>query len=149
VVVLAVLVMLKSSLRVVRKLVEITSVLGDPRVAVRVLALTLAAWLVEIAIVYAALFALGLPIPSVELPILVLVAVNIAALVPGLPANIGAFEMGCALALGTFGIANDGAIAFGIIYHALHTIPVTLVGLPGFFAATRKQPVDAPEPRGV
>jgi uncharacterized membrane protein YbhN (UPF0104 family) len=134
--------------RIVRRVAEIASALREPGVALRVLGLTLAAWVVEVGIVYAALSAVHLPVTSIYMPILVLVAVNVAALVPGLPANMGAFEIACVLSLGTFGVERDAAVGFGLLYHAMHTIPVTLVGLPGFIAATRRRPVELAEPAG-
>jgi uncharacterized membrane protein YbhN (UPF0104 family) len=127
----------RRKLRLVRRLAGIVAWLRDPWLAGRLLVLTLAAWAVEVAIVMTTLWALHLDVPFVVGPTLVLLAVNLAALVPGLPANVGPFEMACVLALGTFGIDSDTALGFGIVYHALHTIPVTLFGIPGFFRATR------------
>jgi uncharacterized membrane protein YbhN (UPF0104 family) len=128
---------LRGRLRLVRRLSEILALLRDPSLAGRLLALTMAAWAIEVAIVLTTLWALHIDVPPVVGPTVVLLAVNLAALIPGPPANLGPFEAACALALGSFGIDRDSALGFGIVYHALHTIPVTLVGIPGLFRATR------------
>lgn len=114
--------------RVFRRVAEVAAVLRDPRLTGRVVALTLAAWLVEYGMVVASLAAVGLDIDPL-VPAVVLLAVNLAALIPGLPANIGPFEMACVLALGATGVGRDHALGFAILYHALHTLPVTLAGL--------------------
>src|SRR5207248_276340 len=49
-----------------------------------------------------------------------------------------------ALVLGTFGVDADPALGFGLLYHALHTIPVTLIGIPGFFRAARLPTLELP-----
>jgi uncharacterized membrane protein YbhN (UPF0104 family) len=133
----------RHKLRLLRRLSEILAILRDPMLAARLLVLTMAAWAVEVAIVMTTLWALHIDVPMVVGPTLVLLVVNLAALVPGLPGNFGPFETACVLALGSFGIDRDTALGFGIVYHALHTIPVTLVGIPGFFRATRLPQVEA------
>jgi uncharacterized membrane protein YbhN (UPF0104 family) len=140
---LVVTIVWREKLRLVRRLSEILALLRDPWLAGRLLVLTMAAWAVEVVIVMTTLWALHIEVPFVVGPTLVLLAVNLAALVPGLPANVGPFEGACVLVLGTFGIDRDTALGFGIVYHALHTIPVTLVGIPGFFRATRLPEVRA------
>jgi len=111
-----------------RQLKDTLAPLRDLAFAARLLALTAAAWAIEIGIVASALAALHLPTDLTH-SIVVLVAVNVASLVPGLPANLGAFEMAAVLALDVLGISRDAALGFAILYHASHTIPVTLVGL--------------------
>lgn len=140
----------RRKLRVMRRLGDAVAPLRDPALAVRLLALTVAAWVVEVAIVMSCLWALHVDLPSVVGPTLVLLAVNLAALVPGLPANVGPFEMACVLALGTFGVGETTALGFGIVYHALHTIPVTLIGIPGLHGAgSRLAPVKVPGEQAV
>jgi uncharacterized membrane protein YbhN (UPF0104 family) len=127
----------RHKLRVVERLADVLAMLRDPALAAKLLALSLATWVVEVAIVLCTLWALHVQVPELVGPTLLLLAVNLAALVPGLPANVGPFEAACVLALGSFGIDQDRALGFALIYHALHTIPVTLVGLPLLHRATR------------
>lgn len=127
--VLVVLVALSSrEIRALRQLKQTLLPLRDRRRALAVGGLTLAAWVVEIAMVLATLAALHQP-PEIVTAVVVLVAVNVAALVPGLPANLGSFELAATVALRSFGITGEAALAFALIHHAAHTIPVTLIGL--------------------
>ena len=130
----------RRKLRVLDRLAEALALVRDPWLAAKLLGLTMAAWLVEVAIVLAALAALHVSLPTLVGPTLVLLSVNVAALVPGLPANVGPFEMACVLSLGTFGVGEANALGFGIVYHALHTIPVTLIGIPLLLRAPRLAP---------
>lgn len=134
----------RRKLRVLDRLAEALALVRDPLLAIRLIALTMAAWLVEVAIVLVALWALHVDLPAVVGPTLVLLAVNLAALVPGLPANVGPFEMACVLSLGTFGVGEATALGFGIVYHALHTIPVTLIGAPVLLRAPRLARAEVP-----
>ena len=97
------------------------------------LALSVAHWLVELAMLWATFAAFGLDVPFATASVLVIGAVSLAALLPGLPANLGPFEMACVLALATFGVGQEVATGFAIVYHVLHTIPVTVAGLPGMW----------------
>jgi uncharacterized membrane protein YbhN (UPF0104 family) len=74
-----------------------------------------------------------------------------AALVPGLPANLGTFEVSCTLALRAFGVAPAAALSFALVYHALHTIPVTVLGLALQRRSLRRQIASStpPEPAGA
>jgi uncharacterized protein (TIRG00374 family) len=118
----------RREIKVLRQLRETMGLLRDGRLALHVGALTIAAWLVEVAMVAVTFAALDLPVDVIH-SIVLLVAVNVAALVPGLPANLGSFEMSAVLALNSFQISNEAALGFAILYHASHTIPVTILGL--------------------
>jgi uncharacterized membrane protein YbhN (UPF0104 family) len=113
---------------VVRKVAEVAAVLREPSLAARVGGYTMLAWASEYLIIWLTMAGMHVPMPTPLVPLVVLVAVNLAALIPGLPGNIGPFEMACVLALGTTSIAQEPALGFAIIYHALHTVPVTIVG---------------------
>jgi uncharacterized membrane protein YbhN (UPF0104 family) len=118
--------------RLWKRVSQVAAVLRDPRRTAWVGVLTLAAWVVEYAMVAVALASFHVDL-AILTPILVLVAVNLAALIPGLPANIGPFEMACVLALGATTVPHEVAIGFAILYHVLHTVPVTVAGvLPAF-----------------
>jgi uncharacterized membrane protein YbhN (UPF0104 family) len=113
-VVLVVLVALSSrEIRALRQLKETLGLLRNRRLALAVGLLTVATWLVEVGMVLATLAALHQP-AELATAVVVIVAVNVAALVP---------------ALRSFGIADEAALGFAIIHHAAHTIPVTLIGL--------------------
>ena len=94
----------------------------------RALGLSLAAWICDGLTAVLILAAVGLP-ANPGYALLALLFVNIAIAVPSTPAQIGAFEAGCAFALGLVGIKTEVAVAFGLIYHMVQVLPVTLAGL--------------------
>lgn len=122
---------------VLRRLTEFMRSLGRPRLILELGVTTVLAWVVEAALVVWTLQALHLKVPLLVTATLVLLAVNTAALVPGLPANIGPFEASCVLALSAVHVDPARALGFALLYHGLHTIPVTLAGLPGLLQAGR------------
>jgi uncharacterized membrane protein YbhN (UPF0104 family) len=119
-----------------RRAAAAASALRRPAPAIEILLLSLLHWAVEVAMVWLALRALALP-AGIAIASLVVVAVNLAALVPGLPANMGTFEAAAVVALGAAGVPPVPALGFALLFHALHTIPVTLAGLPGLRRAAR------------
>jgi uncharacterized membrane protein YbhN (UPF0104 family) len=116
----------RRDLKIFRRIADTARQLRDWRA---LLGLTMAAWVVEIAIVWVTFWAMHVPVTSLAMPTLVLVAVSLAALIPGLPGNMGSFEIAGVLALHTFGIGDETALSFVLVYHALHTIPVTVIGV--------------------
>jgi uncharacterized membrane protein YbhN (UPF0104 family) len=103
--------------------------LGRPRVALEVAALSIAAWIVEATMVMTVLYGFGAQAHLLAATGLVLLMVNMAALVPGLPANLGTFEVACVVALTMLAVPRELALSIAIAYHAMHTIPVTVAGL--------------------
>jgi uncharacterized membrane protein YbhN (UPF0104 family) len=99
------------------------------RSALTLTLLTAAAWVLEALMVIAVLAAMHLDLPWLPSSALVLLAVNLAALIPGLPGNLGTFEVSCSLALGAVGLDPTRALSFALVYHALHTVPVTVAGV--------------------
>ena len=62
--------------------------------------------------------------------LLVYLAVNVASALPSTPGQIGLIEAGAVFALVGLGIGPNHSVAFALLYHAAHLVPVTLVGLP-------------------
>jgi glycosyltransferase AglD len=58
---------------------------------------------------------------------LILATINIAIVLPS-PGNLGTLEAGAVLSLHTLGVAKGPALAFALLYHAAHLIPVILLG---------------------
>jgi uncharacterized membrane protein YbhN (UPF0104 family) len=114
---------------VTQNLAQGAAALKRPRTALALTALTVAGWILEGLMVIAVLAAMHLDVPRLPAAALVLLAVNLAALVPGLPGNAGTFEVSCSLALAAVGLDTTSALSFALLYHAVHTIPVTLAGL--------------------
>lgn len=87
------------------------------------------AWAADLATIELVLLALDAR-PSWRAGLMVLLITNLAVAVPITPGNVGAHELGSALALKMLGVEAELATAFALLYHALHTLPVLLVGLP-------------------
>lgn len=103
--------------------------LRRPGVALETSLWTAMAWALEVVMVSLGLRALGLPAGLMG-ACLVLLAVTLGTLIPGLPGNFGTFEASAVVALGVLGVEPAVALGWALLYHFLHTIPVTIVGLP-------------------
>jgi len=126
-----------------------TDCLRDPRLTLRVLLLSLAAWLVEGSMFLVLLPAFDLPMRPLWAGT-VLSITNLGLLIPSSPGYIGAFHYFCMQALRVFGVAQETALGYAIMAHLLFYIPLTLWGLAAmaiygvrFGAATSAAP---PEP---
>jgi uncharacterized membrane protein YbhN (UPF0104 family) len=87
------------------------------------LAALVGAWLVDIAALLLVARALGMTLPPAA-PLLVLLSVNLAIAVPAAPAQLGSHEAGTLVALGLLGVPTSEAVAFALLYHAAHVLPL-------------------------
>jgi uncharacterized membrane protein YbhN (UPF0104 family) len=60
---------------------------------------------------------------------MVLLSINLALLLPSTPANLGVLEAGAVLALTASGVGAELALAFALLYHAVHLVPGTVLGV--------------------
>jgi predicted dehydrogenase/uncharacterized membrane protein YbhN (UPF0104 family) len=119
--------------------------LGDLRALARSYGASLVGWLLEILVVFAALRAFDIQVP-LGVSVLVLVAVNVAMVVPfAPPGNFGTLEVGATLALLEYGISKERALAFALAYHLLQIVPI---GVGALVLASRSliQPGPIPVP---
>ncbi|MBU1702535.1 MAG: flippase-like domain-containing protein [Candidatus Eisenbacteria bacterium] len=70
----------------------------------------------------------GKPLP-VSAAVVVLVVMAIGLMVPSGPGFIGSLQLAAKLGLRVFGVEDNMALSFAIVYHATQWVPVTLVGL--------------------
>jgi peptidoglycan/xylan/chitin deacetylase (PgdA/CDA1 family)/uncharacterized membrane protein YbhN (UPF0104 family) len=89
----------------------------------------LAGWVAEGTIAFATLAALGLP-ATLDLAALVVLAASAAAAVGVSPGNAGTFELATAVVLAGAGVPSGDAVAFALAFHAVHVVPVALLGGP-------------------
>jgi len=90
----------------------------------------LAAWAIQLAACWALLAALGLE-GGIGAAAAVLFAVNVTAVVPATPSNIGVFQLAVISVLHTgFGIGTANALAYGIILQAVEIATAVALGLP-------------------
>lgn len=92
------------------------------------LAVLIAVWLVDVAMVVCVLYAVNIDLP-IPAALFILFAINLTIALPSTPAGVGAFEVGALAALEILGIPRAPAMAFALIYHVLQVLPLVVVGL--------------------
>src|SRR3954454_1735442 len=118
-----------------RALVQVRAgltVFRDPRRGALASGAQLGAWAIQLASCWALLYALGLDGQAgVGAAAAVLFAVNVTAVVPATPSNIGVFQLAVLSVLHTgFGIGTADAIASGVILQAVEIATAVALGLP-------------------
>jgi len=108
------------------------AVFRDPRHGSTAAAAQLAAWAIQLAACWALLYALGLDGKAgIGAAAAVLFAVNVTAVVPATPSNIGVFQLAVISVLHTgFGISTADALAYGVILQAVEIATAVALGLP-------------------
>ena len=101
------------------------------RLGATAIATQLAAWAIQTLAVYAILHALDLQGKAgLAAAAAVLLAVNLTALVPVTPSNIGIFQATTIAVLAAYGIDASHALAYGILLQAIEITTAILLGLP-------------------
>ena len=108
------------------------SVFRDPRQGTAAAAAQLTAWAIQLSACWALLYALGLDNQAgIGAAAAVLFAVNVTAVVPATPSNIGVFQLAVISVLHTgFGISTADALAYGVILQAVEIATAVALGLP-------------------
>ncbi|HEX6781284.1 MAG TPA: glycosyltransferase [Solirubrobacterales bacterium] len=108
------------------------TVFKDPRYGTLAAAAQLTAWAIQLAACWALLYALGLDGKAgIGAAAAVLFAVNVTAVVPATPSNIGVFQLAVISVLHTgFGISTQDALAYGVILQAVEIATAVALGLP-------------------
>jgi phosphatidyl-myo-inositol alpha-mannosyltransferase len=107
-------------------------VFRNPRRGMAATAAQLGAWAIQLAACWALLAALGLNDQAgIGAAAAVLFAVNVTAVVPATPSNIGVFQLAVISVLHTgFGISTADALAYGVILQAVEIATAVALGLP-------------------
>jgi len=107
-------------------------VFREPRLGILAAVTQLAAWAIQLAACWALLVALGLDHRAgIGAAAAVLFAVNVTAVVPATPSNIGIFQLAVISVLTTgFGIGSANALAYGVILQAVEIATAVALGLP-------------------
>jgi glycosyltransferase 2 family protein len=101
--------------------------INRPRVAIRALAWTLASWLSLALSAWLVLVACDLGLSPLA-GLLVVVAVNLALVLPSSPAGVGVFEAATVVALSTFDIPRSAALSTALVLHLLNFLPYLVAG---------------------
>jgi phosphatidylinositol alpha-mannosyltransferase len=107
-------------------------VFRQPRQAALATAIQLGAWALQWLSCWLLLTALGLNVPDPPAAAAgVLFAVNVTAVMPATPANVGVFQAACVAVLaGAYHVSTPDAIAYGIVLQAVEVAAALLMGLP-------------------
>jgi hypothetical protein len=97
------------------------------RIAVPATGLTFASWVV-IALSFWILLRGFDPGLGLDAAMLVIVATNLALVVPSGPAAVGVFEAATVVALAAFGVDRATALSYGVFAHALNALPFIPAG---------------------
>ena len=108
------------------------AVFKEPRRGIVASAAQLTAWAIQLAACWALFAALGLSGEAgIGAAAAVLFAVNVTAVVPATPSNIGVFQLAVISVLHTgWGIGTADALAYGVILQAVEIATAVALGLP-------------------
>jgi phosphatidylinositol alpha-mannosyltransferase len=110
-------------------------VFTQPRLGGAAIVTQLAAWAIQTLAAYAILHALDLQGKAgLAAAAAILLAVNITALVPVTPSNIGIFQATTIAVLAAYGIDAGPALAYGILLQAIEITTAILLGVPALLA---------------
>jgi phosphatidylinositol alpha-mannosyltransferase len=106
-----------------------------PRDAFHAGAAQFAAWSVQLLACDTLLGAFGIATPSrLGAAAAVLVATNVAAVVPITPGNVGVFQAACVAVLAAYGVDAGSALAYGLALRLLEVTTAVALGLPALLA---------------
>jgi phosphatidylinositol alpha-mannosyltransferase len=127
--------MARAGAAVRRALIQVRAglaVFRNPRQGSMAAAAQLGAWAIQLAACWALLYALNLDGKAgIAAAAAVLFAVNVTAVVPATPSNIGVFQLAVISVLHTgFDISTADALAYGVILQAVEIATAVALGLP-------------------
>jgi phosphatidylinositol alpha-mannosyltransferase len=107
-------------------------VFARPREGLVAVSMQLAAWALQWLSCYVLLVALGLEDQAdLGAAAAVLFAVNVTAVLPVTPSNLGVFQAACmAVLVGAYGVAPAQALGYGIILQAVEVATAVIMGAP-------------------
>jgi phosphatidylinositol alpha-mannosyltransferase len=108
------------------------AVFREPRLGGTAVAAQLAAWILQWLSCYVLLVALGLDERAgLGAAAAVLFAVNVTAVLPATPSNLGIFQAACVVVLsGGYGVSQADALGYGIILQAVEIATAVVMGMP-------------------
>lgn len=104
---------------------------AKPRYGIPAVGFQLLAWALQWGSCYMVILALGLqhqatPVTAAA----ILLAVNVSAVLPATPSNVGVFQAACLVVLAAYGVGAGPALAYGIILQAIELATALLLGVP-------------------
>ncbi len=106
-------------------------VFARPRYGVTAITFQLLAWALQWMACYAVILALGLEHKAgIAAAAAILLAVNLSAVLPATPSNVGVFQAACLVVLAAYGVGAGPALAYGIILQAVEVVTALALGVP-------------------
>jgi phosphatidyl-myo-inositol alpha-mannosyltransferase len=106
-------------------------VFARPRYGVTAISAQLLAWALQWLACYAVVLALGLEShASLLTAAAILLAVNLSAILPATPSNVGVFQAACLVVLAAYGVGAGAGLAYGIILQAVEVLTALALGVP-------------------
>jgi phosphatidyl-myo-inositol alpha-mannosyltransferase len=107
------------------------AVFARPRYGATAIFFQLLAWALQWLACYAVLLALGLQSDGgLVAAAAILLAVNLSAVLPATPSNVGVFQAACLVVLAAYGVGAGQALAYGIILQAVEVVTALALGVP-------------------
>jgi phosphatidylinositol alpha-mannosyltransferase len=106
-------------------------VFARPRYGVTAVGAQLVAWALQWLACYMVVLALGLQHKAgVAAAAAILLAVNVSAILPATPSNVGVFQAACLVVLAAYGVGGGPGLAYGIILQAVEVLTALALGIP-------------------
>src|SRR4051794_11709969 len=105
------------------------AVFRNPKLGSWAVAAQLLAWAIQWASCYVLMVALGLH-AGVGAAAAVLFAVNVTAVLPATPSNLGVFQAACVAVLAAYHVSHTDALAYGIVLQAVEIATAVVMGMP-------------------
>jgi len=102
-----------------------------PRFGATAVGFQLLAWTLQWLACYSVLLALGLQSHGgLVAAAAILLGVNLSAVLPATPSNVGVFQAACVVVLAAYGVGAGNGVAYGIILQAVEVVTALGLGVP-------------------
>ena len=106
-------------------------VFARPRYGSTAVGFQLLAWALQWLACYMVILALGLQSQTgLAAAAAILLAVNLSAVLPATPSNVGVFQAACLVVLAAYGVGAGPGLAYGIILQAVEVVTALVLGVP-------------------
>jgi phosphatidyl-myo-inositol alpha-mannosyltransferase len=106
-------------------------VFARPRYGASAILSQLLAWALQWLACYMVILALGLESQAnMAAAAAILLAINLSAILPATPSNVGVFQAACLVVLAAYGVGAGKALAYGIILQAVEVLTAIGLGMP-------------------
>ena len=106
-------------------------VFARPRYGAAAVGAQLCAWALQWTACYMVVLALGLQHKAgLAAAAAILLAVNVSAILPATPSNVGVFQAACLVVLAAYGVGGGPGLAYGIILQAVEVLTALALGIP-------------------